>query len=389
LPGNFDSHWGGLLRIDPGRKWEAESKTLGTGETAEAEYESSSVELKSEELTIQCSAAAGQGTITGGTPGTDETTLDLAKCSDVGRPSCTVVTPIAISNAKSSLDTLNEIKEEFGDKLEAISSTIEIVGSECASAGSYTLEGNVVGRANNSAEELEFTKPAQEGSTLTLGGHVATLVGSLKQTVSEPVEIAEETTKEEKEKEEKEEKERHFTSTSKGGTLKAGADIIACAKDTSTGELTSTMLFGAVVIHFLECTSTSNGSTFCAIRSTNTSSEGLILTATLHAIVGLSLPNREAGLLLLPASGKTWETLAANACTPETKVTGTVAGLVTPTGKAETTSKVVFSTASGKQQIKDLDTLAGLIEPQLTAFSESATEETTEEVTWGKAIELP
>lgn len=194
---------------------------------------------------------------------------------------------------------------------------------------------------------------------------------------------------EEEEKKEKEEKERRFTSTSGSGTLKAGADVVTCKKDTGTGELPSTMLMNNVVIHFLECTSSGASKSGCSVKSTNTSVAGLILTATLHGVIGTVLPSKAAGLLLLAASGKTFATLAGNECTPETKVTGTVAGLITPTGKSQTTSKVTFSAPGGKQEIKDIDTLGGLVEPELVAFSVSATEETAEEITWGKAVEIP
>jgi hypothetical protein len=325
--------------------------------------------------------------------------VGLANCVEgqISGGTCGTVKEVSVSIAGS--DGLVE------DEGEAISAEGDSGGPVIAETkGEYLVEGIDVNhnRATNNAiyEPLETALSllnALKLELLTTANEVRPAEGGKEKEEDEKdekeeKEEAEELEKEEKEeveKEEKEEKERHFAGTSKSGTLKAGADTVVCAKDTSIGELTSTMLFGAVVIHLLECRSTSNGTTFCTIKSTNTTNEGLILTNTLHAILGLVLPSRAGGLVLLPASGKTWTTLAANSCTPESKVTGTVAGLITPTGKSETTSKVSFSTSSGKQEIKDIDTLAGFIEPELTAFSFSATEEAAEEITWGKAIEVP
>jgi hypothetical protein len=191
------------------------------------------------------------------------------------------------------------------------------------------------------------------------------------------------------EKEEKEEKEEKFTSTIGSSTLKASVDVVTCKKGAGGGEIITSMSMRDVVLHFLECTSSGASKSGCTVKSTNTTGAGLILTATLRAFIGTVLPSKGGGLLLLPASGKTVTTLAGNECTEETKVTGSVAGSILPTGKSVTTSKVTFAAASGKQAITDIDTLSGLVKPELVAFSVSATEEAAEEVTWGKAVEVP
>jgi hypothetical protein len=103
----------------------------------------------------------------------------------------------------------------------------------------------------------------------------------------------------------------------------------------------------------------------------------------LHGLLGVVLPKPAAGsnvgLLLLPTSGKTFTTLASNTCTMETKVTGSVGGLVKPTRKSQISSKVIFGVTSGKQNIKDIDlSIGGLAKPELNAFSTAATEETEE-----------
>jgi hypothetical protein len=172
--------------------WLVREAALPTSSKDNALYEGSSFELKSESTTIKCSVIRGSGTITGGEPGTDVTTFTPGECSDVGASGCTVEEPIEIPNVNSTLTTLNKTKEEYGDKLEEFGTTIEIAGSSCASKGVYQLSGDVVGLENNSLEELQFTEPAQEGSTLKFGGSSATLVGKVKNAFADPTEVEEE-----------------------------------------------------------------------------------------------------------------------------------------------------------------------------------------------------
>jgi hypothetical protein len=43
---------------------------------------------------------------------------------------------------------------------------------------------------------------------------------------------------------------------------------------------------------------------------------------------------------------------------------------------------------SSKEEIKQLDTLSGISEPELSAFTTVASEETTETITWEKDVEV-
>jgi hypothetical protein len=43
---------------------------------------------------------------------------------------------------------------------------------------------------------------------------------------------------------------------------------------------------------------------------------------------------------------------------------------------------------SAKEEIKQLDTLSGIIEPELSLFTTVASEETTENITWEKDVEV-
>jgi hypothetical protein len=181
--------------------------------------------------------------------------------------------------------------------------------------------------------------------------------------------------------------------TAKGGTsvLKGGSDTVTCAKNEAAGAISSASLVGPFTIHFLECTSSTTGSTAkCSIKNLNGPAEGLIITSTVHGVLGTVLPSGEAGLLILPTSGKVFVTLEKNACTPETKVSGSVAGAVSPTGKSQTTGKLVLKTVggTGKEEIAKIDTATGLAEPELVAFTETATETTEDSITFSAPVEV-
>jgi hypothetical protein len=178
-----------------------------------------------------------------------------------------------------------------------------------------------------------------------------------------------------------------ITGTSGTAKLVAGGNTVTCSTSGSTGTITSATLAGNVVVNFLGCTSSGSGGSNCATKSTNTSTAGLILTTTLHGVLGTT-SSGAAALLLLPISGKRFVTLEANTCTIETAVTGNVAGLVEPTGKSQTTGTLKFALTSGKNiSVMTLST-GGSTEPALTAFSTSATEEVTEGIKFSTATEV-
>ncbi len=395
--GEFRFDLGGLMRIDPGRKWEADSKVLGSGETAEAEYESKTIEFKSEGVELKCKDAAGEGLVTGGTPGTDLTTIDFTECSDVAESVCKVAEPISMDGVKSTLVTLNEAKEEYGDKLEAISSSVELTGSSCKAAGKYALEGNTVGRAHNSEEELEFTEPAQEGSTLKLGGHAATMVGDIKQHAGEVVEVAEETAKAEKEREEAEKEgdplilptptskaPLEFTATSGKAILETAEAKIECKEDTASGEFIG-VREGTTTIDFHGCKDTSLGVSCHSLGDatetilTGGSVELVDLEKSSKLVLGLEFAPKElhveCSIALVLIKGAT---------------IGEISGI--ENGKATKTGTAIFKQEKGKQAIKEChltkkfcESKKFLLEASLSggAFKEAGLE-TEEKFTFGK-----
>jgi hypothetical protein len=165
-------------------------------------------------------------------------------------------------------------------------------------------------------------------------------------------------------------------------TLKAvTGQVITCQKDHATGAITSSLLAGKVFVHYLECTVVSNesGGTRCTVKSKGVSgeTEGLIITKELHGILGLILSPAplDTGILFLPVVGKIFVELAEATkgtlkCAPETKITGTVAALITPVGVDTTKGLLVFPEGTIKKI--DLTHGLGLVEPELVAYTSGA-----------------
>jgi hypothetical protein len=170
-----------------------------------------------------------------------------------------------------------------------------------------------------------------------------------------------------------------------------GVDVVKCETLSSGGTVSSATLVSGIVIHFLGCKSSGNGGTsFCTVKSVG-ASEGLILTATLHGVLGLTLltTGTKVGLLLLPVKGKEFVALAANSCTVETAVSGNVAGEVEPVGTKTTKGNLLFNVSGGKQVITSFDpSTGGTTTPKLEAFTTAATEEAKAAITFGLATEV-
>jgi hypothetical protein len=184
-----------------------------------------------------------------------------------------------------------------------------------------------------------------------------------------------------------------FSATSTESVLRANNDteVVACKSGTAAGEIINAMEVGNVVVKFTQCTSSSPTKTKC-VASSPGAATGELLTKTLHGILGLALPKpatgSDIGLLVLPSTGNEFVTIEENECTRETAVSGSVAGLMEPVGRLQKTSKLVFHETANVQDISNIDTLAGLIRPRLTAFSTAATEESNELITYEKSVEV-
>jgi len=161
------------------------------------------------------------------------------------------------------------------------------------------------------------------------------------------------------------------------GTLKAGSNTITCEHDQFTAEISSVHLIGPFQVHFLGCTA--KGSTFsgCPASSVGAAS-GLILTNTLHALIGLGLPGGLPAILVLPTSGKEFvrlekSTSKEGTCTVATAVEGTVGGLLLQTVGLPTEKALLDFVGGVPGDPRKIDLpLGGTVEPEIEAFGVEA-----------------
>jgi hypothetical protein len=171
-----------------------------------------------------------------------------------------------------------------------------------------------------------------------------------------------------------------------------GIDVVTCATNVASGSKTSSTTVGGVIVHFLNCKASGETKSGCTVKSAG-AAEGLIVTNTLDGILGLILPKPASGsgvgLLLLPSSGSIFVTLAGNACTEETAITGTVAGEVLPIKSPQTTGKLTFNGTGSKANIKGFDPSVGAAKTaKLVAFSFEASQTTAELLTFSATTEV-
>ncbi len=178
----------------------------------------------------------------------------------------------------------------------------------------------------------------------------------------------------------------------KGGAnvLTAGTNVVTCqASTTSTGEITTIDSIGKLIVKFTGC-KTSTGGSPCTAKSVG-AAEGEIITKTLKGQLG-TVKSTEAtskrGFLISPETGTKFTMLAANACTPETSVNGSVAAEAAPVNALQSTGKLVFGVTAGAQNIKSLSILSVTKSPEIEAFGLAATNEGTVQLEFEEPIEV-
>jgi hypothetical protein len=171
--------------------------------------------------------------------------------------------------------------------------------------------------------------------------------------------------------------------------------VIACNTSVLHGFVLSSLLLGDVSVHYLGCLwRAGQNASQCEANSVGATG-GLILTNTLHGILGLVLPSKAIGILLLPVSGKVITTLARATkegaeCAGESTVAGNFAGVVEPIGSSQTTGKLAIALTGGKQNITDIDLThgLGLAAPKLTFAGETAALEQVASLTYAVPTEV-
>jgi hypothetical protein len=151
------------------------------------------------------------------------------------------------------------------------------------------------------------------------------------------------------------------------------------------------MTVGKVVVEFTGCKSSGSGGSGCTVKSLGSAPAGTVDTNTLKGELGTVKTTEAASGVALELKGEsssTFTTLEKNSCTKESAVTGAIAGEASPIGKSQTTGKLIFTVNSSKQAIKVVNLLSGEVEPELKAFTTTATEATSDAVTYTTAVEV-
>jgi hypothetical protein len=165
-------------------------------------------------------------------------------------------------------------------------------------------------------------------------------------------------------------------------TLANAGTTVTCSKSNSPGTITKRDLI-VIVLHFLECQGAETGRAECPVHSEGAPAENLILTKTLHGILGLVLPHVPA-ILLLPTGSKELVTLEGGTL-EATAVTGNVTGELSPIGKLQLTAKLVLGKEVGTHFISSL---GGLTLAKLTVGSLAGTATFSAAIDYGQLTEV-
>ena len=185
-----------------------------------------------------------------------------------------------------------------------------------------------------------------------------------------------------------------ITGLSLPGTLTFGGNTLSCNKDNFTATISTVHLIGPFQVHFLECVASGATNENCPVSSPGAAS-GLILTNTLHALIGLGLPGNLPAVLVLPtANGKFFvltkstekEGSEVITCTVETTANGSVAGLLLQTIGTKTTRALLNFKPKDPEKI-DLP-LGGTATPALELFGLPGTFTTLVHLAYGQESEL-
>jgi len=184
-----------------------------------------------------------------------------------------------------------------------------------------------------------------------------------------------------------------ITLGSGGATLLKGAGLeIACKENHAVGgTVSNALLIGGFVLHYLGCEYTKGeAESGCPANSTGASG-GLILTTTLHGILGLLLPQNTTGILFLPVAGKIFTTFAeaeknGKKCGVQIKVEGTSAATIEPVEKSSVNGTIKVVT----KEIQEIDLThgLGLVKAKLLTAGEGSLLTQTDEVMFSKAVEV-
>ncbi len=189
---------------------------------------------------------------------------------------------------------------------------------------------------------------------------------------------------------------RGFTAKSATSVLRTpseGPDAVTCGSSTSPGTILGDDEVD-VTIHYSGCSLKEGVNGPCTIKSVGAGTSEIV-TELLRGLLGLlHQPEGAAGILFDPPASHVFVTLSPTATpckTHTTAVEGSVAALFSPTNTLQNTALINLgpTSASGKQFVTLILTLAGVIKPKLTSFGAAeSTQEQTATVTFEEAVEV-
>jgi hypothetical protein len=152
----------------------------------------------------------------------------------------------------------------------------------------------------------------------------------------------------------------------------ATGEVVSCGQESLVGEIIS-QDSGELVATFTACKAHKAGEIEeCAVNSTNAEPEsGEIITNTLKGLLGLVAKTESTsgvGLLVEPARGAVFTTIAESHCTIEAATEGTVTGEVSPVNTISLSGQLAFIGSKGTQKIKAILILGKTVKTQLKAF---------------------
>jgi hypothetical protein len=162
----------------------------------------------------------------------------------------------------------------------------------------------------------------------------------------------------------------------------SGGVTIACSAGSTTGEIAGPRTIGHVIIVFTGCKSSDSGHSNCPINTVGAKAEEIV-TQSLAGELGTATTSKEVGLRLKAETGTKWFTTIGTECgSPEAQWTGSLAGVVSPIGKKQTTGKLHFVSPN----ISEFTLDSGTIEkPRLSSFHPAA-DTVNIEGNWGSLI---
>jgi len=172
-----------------------------------------------------------------------------------------------------------------------------------------------------------------------------------------------------------------FTVSGAAGKLSVAGTSVTCKQNKGSGEVTGFESFAKVVSTFEECEVEVGGKKEPIANITTKNLKGAA------GEIAKAEATSESGILLEPETGTEFATIPATKISPETKVTGSVAGELGPLTNAKEQT-LVFALSAGKQKIKTINVEDVVKKPSLKAFGLAATEETTQKIVYEENLWL-